>query len=152
MRRKNDLTGTCPALFSQRANVQFGSPPCKAGVAMSARVWFQKLRTTASTSNIDNVKLTLRQWIASGSALGLLLPVVFILRWRISGSRFGFLEATLWPASIMLVGLEGNRNTSEILIVYAVVIAANVILYAIIGLLTWPALRFVLRRHSQSQQ
>jgi hypothetical protein len=50
------------------------------------------------------------------------------------------------------MGLEGNRNTSNILIVYAIALAANVLLYAILALLTWPALRFALRRRSQSQQ
>jgi hypothetical protein len=84
-------------------------------------------------------------------ALGLLLPVAFILRWQVSGVGFGTLEFALWPASIMLMGLEGNHSISHILVVYAIVLAANVLLYAIVGLLTWPVLRFVLRRLQSAQ-
>lgn len=60
-------------------------------------------------------------------ALGLLLPLAFMLRWQISGSGFGILEFTLWPASILLMGLEGNHGLSTILIVFAIVMAANIL-------------------------
>ena len=85
-------------------------------------------------------------WMICLGALGLLLPVAFLLRWKIAGSGFGILESTLWPASIMLMGLEGNHNIPVILITYATVLAANVLLYALVGLLTWPVLRLFLRR------
>lgn len=76
--------------------------------------------------------------------------MVFILRWKITGRGFGNVELVLWPASIMLMGLEGIRSIPEIIIVYVIVLAANVIQYAILGLLTWPVVRFILRRtHSQ---
>jgi hypothetical protein len=92
------------------------------------------------------MKITLRTWVLRLGALGLLLPVAFIVRWQISGSGFGVLQFTLWPASIILMGLEGNHSISSILIVYAIALTANVLLYAIVGFLAWPALRFFLRR------
>lgn len=69
-----------------------------------------------------------------------------MLRWQISGSGFGILEFTLWPASILLMGLEGNHSLSTILIVFAIVMAANILLYGMVGLLIWPVLRLALGR------
>jgi hypothetical protein len=115
--------------------------------ALSAIACSRQLSATQSSSNIGGVKFTLRSWMIWASAVGLLLPVLFIVRWQVSGSGFGLLEATLWPASIMFMGLEGNPNTSNTLIVFAIAVAANGVLYAGIGLLIWPALRLVLRRH-----
>jgi hypothetical protein len=85
-------------------------------------------------------------------AIGLLLPLVFILRWQISGSSFGALEFTLWPASIMLMGLEGNHSISDTFLVYSIALAGNVLLYSTVGLLIWPALRFALHRLYSERQ
>lgn len=81
-------------------------------------------------------------WFA---AFGLLLPLALILRWKIGGAGFGTLELVLWPASIMLMGLEGN-HTVAVLTTYTLLMAANVVLYAFVALLTWPLVRLVLRR------
>lgn len=78
-------------------------------------------------------------------AFGLLLPLAFILRWKIGGAGFGTPELVLWPASIMLMGLEGN-HTVAVLTTYTLLMAANVVLYAFVALLTWPLVRLVLRR------
>ena len=85
-------------------------------------------------------------------ALGLLLPVAFLLHWKIAGVGFGTLEFVLWPASIMLMGLEGNHGVVVILISYAIVLAANVVMYAFVALLTWPLLRLFLRRTQNAPQ
>jgi hypothetical protein len=78
--------------------------------------------------------------------LGLLLPVALLLRWKIAGVGFGTLEFLLWPASIMLMGLEGNHSLAVILTTYALLLAANVVLYTFVALLTWPSFRLLLRR------
>ena len=80
--------------------------------------------------------------------VGLLVPAALILRWKLLDSTFGKLEAILWPSSIMLMGLEGptQRSALDIIQFYAIVIAANMVLYCAIGLLMWPVLRLALRR------
>jgi hypothetical protein len=44
------------------------------------------------------------------------------------------------------MGLEGQHSAFSIILTYAMVIAANIVLYCVIGLLTWPVLRIALRR------
>ena len=77
---------------------------------------------------------------------GLLVPAALIVRWKSLGSAFGRIELILWPSSILLMGLEGNIVAFIIILTYAMVIAANIVLYCVIGLLTWPVLRIALRR------
>jgi len=76
----------------------------------------------------------------------LLVPVALILRWKSLGSAFGRIELILWPSSILLMGLEGQHSAFIIILTYAMVIAANIVLYCVIGLLTWPVLSIALRR------
>lgn len=94
------------------------------------------------------MKLTLWKWTFWWGLLGVLVPLALILRWKLLGSIFGRLELILWPSSIMLMGLEGptQRSAVDIIEFYAIVIAANMVLYCVIGLATWPLLRLALRR------
>ncbi len=78
--------------------------------------------------------------------VGMLVPAALILRWKLLGSIFGRLELILWPSSILLMGLEGQRSALLIILSYTTVIVVNIILYCIIGLLTWPVLRLALRQ------
>ena len=55
---------------------------------------------------------------------------------------FGQFEATLWPSSIVMIGLNENSTASTILFAYAFAFIANALLYSLIGLLIWPLLRF----------
>lgn len=96
------------------------------------------------------MKLTILKWLFYWGALGLLVPAVLLLRWKLFGIMFGQLEATLWPSSIFTIGLEGNPTISTILFVYAVAFVVNVLLYSLIGLLIWPVLRFFLRQRAES--
>jgi hypothetical protein len=48
--------------------------------------------------------------------------------------------------------LEGSHTTWDILSVYAISLLANVILYSLIGLLTWPVIRFVVRGRAQTHE
>jgi hypothetical protein len=79
---------------------------------------------------------------------GLVVPIALILRWKLLGSMFGRLELILWPSSIMLMGLEGPtpRTSIDIIEFYGIVIAMNMIVYAIVGLAAWPLLRLGFRR------
>ena len=78
--------------------------------------------------------------------IGLLVPVALILRWKLLSSTFGQIELILWPSSILLIGLEGQRSAFIIILWYAILIVANIVFYCVIGLLTWPLLRLALRR------
>ncbi|GEM_PF-5722527 len=94
----------------------------------------------------ERMKLTLWKWMFGWGSIGLLVPVALILRWKLLGSAFGEIELILWPRSILLMGLEGQRSAFIIILSYAVVILANIVFYCVIGLLTWPLLRLALRR------
>ena len=54
-------------------------------------------------------------------ALGLVIPALLILRWKLTGASFGEVESILWPSSILTMGLEGPspRSGLEIVEVYA---------------------------------
>jgi len=94
----------------------------------------------------ERMKLTLWKWMFWSGSIGLLVPVTLILRWKLLGSTFGQIELILWPSSILLLGLEGQRSAFIIVLSYAIVIVANMVFYCIIGLLTWPLLRLALHR------
>jgi hypothetical protein len=91
------------------------------------------------------MKLTLGKWMFWWGSIGLLVPVALILRWKLLGSTFGQIELILWPSSIMLMGLEGQRSVFIIILSYAMVIMANIVFYCVIGLLTWLFLRIAPR-------
>lgn len=97
---------------------------------------------------VQNMKLW--RWIGWCALAGLIVPAVLILRWKVLGSIFGRLELILWPSSIMLLGLEGPtpRSSIDIIGFYAIVIAMNMALYAVVGTVLWPLLRIALRRRS----
>jgi hypothetical protein len=94
----------------------------------------------------ERMKPTLRKWMFSWGVIGLLIPIALILRWKLLGSTFGQIELILWPSSILLIGLEGQRSAFVIVLWYAIFIVANIVFYCVIGLLTWPLLRLALRR------
>ena|ERR1700758_990124 len=88
------------------------------------------------------MKLTLSKWLVWWSAFGLVVPAVLLLRWKLFGAMFGQFEATVWPSSIFTMALEGSHSISNILLVYAIALFANMLLYSFVGLLAWPVLRF----------
>lgn len=94
------------------------------------------------------MKLRLWKWILWWALAGLLVPVLLILRWKLLGSIFGELELVFWPSSIMLLGLEGpaSRRRLDIVEFYALVMAMNVVLYAVVGLAVWPPIRAAFRQ------
>jgi hypothetical protein len=92
------------------------------------------------------MKVTFWKWMLWWASIGLLVPVVLILRWKLLGSTFGQTELILWPTSILLMGLEGQHSAFIIILFYAVVVMANIVFYCVIGSLTWLLLRPALRR------
>jgi hypothetical protein len=94
------------------------------------------------------MKRTVWKWLFWCGSVGLLVPAALILRWKVLGSKFGQIELILWPSSILLIGLEGQRSAFIIILWYAIVIVTNIVFYCVIGLLTWPLLRLALRRRA----
>ena len=84
---------------------------------------------------------------------GLAIPALILLHWRLADSTLGPFEVMLWPSSIMLMGLEGPdpRTSLDIAEVYAIAVAANVILYLLVGLLGSPFVYWVLRWSNRSR-
>ena len=80
----------------------------------------------------------------------MVVPVVLLLRWYFFDHSFGELELILWPSSFILMALEGPPERVVMVVVYAIAIAANVMLYSIVGLLSWLLFDPILRRRSQS--
>ena len=99
--------------------------------------------------NILAMKLTGRNWLCGWALAGLLVPVVLLLRWQLFDHSFGDLELVLWPSSFILMGLQGPKPDRVLIVeVYAIAVAANVMLYFIVGLLTWLLASPILRRHA----
>jgi hypothetical protein len=96
----------------------------------------------------DSMKRTVWRWLFWCGSVGLLVPMALILRWKVLGSKFRQIELILWPSSILLIGLEGQRSAFIIILWYAIVIVTNIVFYCVIGLLTWPLLRLALRRRA----
>jgi len=57
----------------------------------------------------------------------------------------------LWPPSLGLMALDGRQARAEVLLVYAVVIMANALLYAVVGLLVGAIGRLLFRPGSHTQ-
>lgn len=83
------------------------------------------------------------KWVAWWGGLGLIVPLLLIVRWKLFGSMFGQLELILWPSSITLLGLEGPapRSLGYVLLWYAVTVVTNAFVYGFVALLTWPIIR-----------
>jgi hypothetical protein len=90
------------------------------------------------------------KWIMLFAGTGLLIPALILLYWTFSKTGAGR-EMVLWPSSLMFMGLDGPnpRLIIDIVIVYAIAWIENVVLYAIIGVLTWPLTYYILRLKSR---
>jgi hypothetical protein len=99
------------------------------------------------------VKKKLLKWVLVWGALGLAIPVLLLLRWRMTDSSFGQLEVILWPSSILTMGLEGPtpRSSLDVAEVYSALIAENMAMYLLIGLLTSPFFFLILRWRNRSR-
>jgi hypothetical protein len=93
-----------------------------------------------------SMKAKFVRWVLLFGAIGFLISAVAATRYFAFGHSFGELEAKLWPSSVMFLALEApNTRTVDIVVVWIMAIIANVISYAVIGLLTWPLAYIVAR-------
>ena len=90
------------------------------------------------------------KWISLFGVAGLFVPAELLVRHAIFGSSITTFEWWLWPSAIFTMATEvPNPRNAHILEVAALSIGANVLLYAIVGLLTWP-LRYLAVRRNRS--
>jgi hypothetical protein len=85
-------------------------------------------------------------------ALGLVIPALLMLRWKLTGASFGELESILGPSSILTMGLDGPgpRSNADVVEVYAALIGENVVLYSLVGLFTCPVFFLIARWRKRS--
>jgi hypothetical protein len=86
------------------------------------------------------------RWTLLFGAFGLLVPVVITSGWFLFHPNFG-VWLDLWPSSIMFMALDTPTlaRTSTIIFVYAIAVVENCLLYAAIGVITWPLAHLSLR-------
>ncbi|MGA7349842.1 MAG: hypothetical protein WBX06_01700 [Acidobacteriaceae bacterium] len=89
-------------------------------------------------------------WTGVFAALGVVVPIVLTVCFLIFHANFGKNAATLWPSSLMFMALDTPTLAarSTVISVYAVAIAENALLYAIVGAVTWPLAYFLRRAFS----
>jgi hypothetical protein len=83
------------------------------------------------------MKWTGKKWIFWWAAAGLLVPTVLLLNWLVLGHGFGTTEVVLWPSSMITMALESQPNVATIVVVYAIAIATNIMLYSMVGAVMW---------------
>ncbi len=98
----------------------------------------------------EDLKRKLLKWILAWVSVGLLLPLLMLLRWHLFPlSGLGAVELALWPSSIALIGV-GDSPTPysrlDLAGIYAMLIAVNGLLYLVVGLVTSPVMVFVGRK------
>lgn len=78
--------------------------------------------------------------------LGLLVPAMLASGWFLFHSDFGEI-AILWPSSIMFMALDTPAPSpmSTVIYIYTIAFIENFVLYAVIGVVTWPIAHFALR-------
>jgi hypothetical protein len=78
------------------------------------------------------------------AVLGLIVPITLMIRPFVLGRSFGDWSVRLWPSSMILMALDMPEPSpvSTVAIIYALALAFNVLLYAGVGIVLWPAARF----------
>jgi len=90
------------------------------------------------------MKARFARWVLLFGAVGLLIPAALVARHFAFGTMFGEWAARLWPSSLMFMALLDTK-TSTIVFVYGLALFANILQYALAGLVTWPLAYLVFR-------
>ncbi|MGO9777538.1 MAG: hypothetical protein ACLPM3_13215 [Terracidiphilus sp.] len=88
---------------------------------------------------IMGIKPKFLTWIMPFAAFGLFVPTVITAGWFLFHPNFGE-WLVLWPSSIMFMALDTPTlaPASTVISVYSLAFIENILLYAAIGIVTWP--------------
>jgi hypothetical protein len=77
-------------------------------------------------------------------ALGTVVPTFSLIANHLD-AKYGIGEGTfrLWPSSILLGATIGHEYETSAYLIIAISVVANVLLYAVVGMLLWCAVRII---------
>jgi hypothetical protein len=81
----------------------------------------------------------LRRFLVTGAVAGFLLPLILLVRWKLTGQIFGLLEVWLWPSSILLMAITGALDASAWLLL-AFTVLLNVLVYVLLAAIVYAAI------------
>jgi hypothetical protein len=90
----------------------------------------------------------MKKWLWGWSMAGLVVPLLYLAIYLVTGYTLREGIDILWPGSLGLMVLENRPPATTVVFVWSIAIASNGVLYAVIGLLLWPLAR--LRSKTQS--
>jgi hypothetical protein len=97
------------------------------------------------------MKTTFSRWLIISAGLGLLPPIVWFLAQRFAGDnamyRLERVVSIIWPSSIWLLATDGIEGTPRAYLFIATSVAANILLYAVLGAAAWSIRHFVSQSH-----
>lgn len=87
------------------------------------------------------------------ACVGISVCLVLIAVWKASSAArlwtisdaISRLAPVLWPASVGLMALQGGSTTSEVILVYTILILVNAVLYGLIGFVVGALIRLARR-------
>ena len=65
--------------------------------------------------------------------------------WTISDSVTGLMPA-LWPASFGLMAIHAGSTTSDVILIYMILILVNAVLYGVVGIVVAALIRLIIAR------
>ena len=88
------------------------------------------------------------RWVEGWAVLGAIVPITVLIRTMVFRDSVGEWFVWLWPSSLVLAALEAvdPRSLFAPLVVDAVAVAINVMLYAGVGIVLWPVADWARRR------
>ena len=130
---------------------QFQDEGRKRFVFFQMHYWCRaSLPSTCSMIGVMMTSMTFRprfwRWVIGCGIIGLLVPAALSVKWFGFHSGAGS-ETVLWPSSIMFMALDvpSPATISTVAVVYTVAIIENILLYAVLGAVTWLLAHAVVR-------
>ena len=95
------------------------------------------------------------QWLSVSSVLGLCAPIIWLIVNWLYGlpALLYFVLIIFWPTSIWLMATDGIEGTSKAYLFILMAVAANVVLYAVLGTIVWSVtyvFSILVSRHRRS--
>lgn|SRR5215469_10430770 len=90
------------------------------------------------------------RWLVPSAGLGLLPPIVWFLIQRLVGEGAMYqlerVVRVVWPSSLWLMATDGIEGTPRAYLFILMSVAANVLLYGVLGSVVWSVKYFVADR------